>query len=73
MDKVQENRVRRSAKRVGLVLERSRSRDPRTLEYGHYRLVDAKQKLAVYGTRPVDFSATLNECEDFLAAYKQTP
>jgi hypothetical protein len=39
--KVRENRIRNAARRQGLTLARSRTRDPRGLDYGTYRLGDA--------------------------------
>lgn len=39
--KVFENRLRRAAKRQGLELVKSRSRDPRAVDYGGYMLVNA--------------------------------
>jgi hypothetical protein len=42
MDKVAENRVRRSAARQGLRLEKCRARDPHAIGYATYRLVDAR-------------------------------
>ena len=48
--KVLENRLRRSAARQGLQLEKSRARDPRAIGYGTYHLVDiATDTLAAYG------------------------
>ncbi|MBY0287495.1 MAG: hypothetical protein K2X52_10135 [Mycobacteriaceae bacterium] len=48
--KVLENRLRRSADRQGLRLEKSRSRDPRATDYGTYHLVDASTSgLVAYG------------------------
>jgi hypothetical protein len=38
--KVQENRLRRMAERQGMMLVKSRRRDPRALDYGLYVLVD---------------------------------
>ncbi len=40
-DKVRENRLRRMALRQGLVLRKSRRRDPRSIDYGLFWL-DAK-------------------------------
>jgi hypothetical protein len=42
MDKVRENKLRRMAERQGLRLQKSRRRDPRALDFGTYRLVDAE-------------------------------
>ncbi len=39
--KVRENRLRNAARRQGLTLSRSRSRDPLALDFGTYRLTDA--------------------------------
>ena len=39
--KVLENRLRRAAKRQGLLLEKSRRRDLRAIDYGLYALLDA--------------------------------
>ncbi len=44
-EKVRENRLRRMAERRGLVLTRSRRRDPLALDYGLYRLLRAKRVL----------------------------
>ena len=38
--KVTENRLRRAAQRQGLGLAKSRTRDPRALDYGRYQLYD---------------------------------
>jgi hypothetical protein len=38
--KVRENRLRRMADRQGLRLVKSRSRDPRAVDYGLYALID---------------------------------
>ncbi len=39
-EKVRENRLRRMAERQGLVLAKSRRRDPRAWDYGTYMLLD---------------------------------
>jgi hypothetical protein len=39
-DKARENRLRDAAERRGLLLSKSRMRDPGGLTYGHYRLED---------------------------------
>jgi hypothetical protein len=39
-DKVRENRVRATARRRGMQLEKNRVRDPRAIGYGTYRLTD---------------------------------
>jgi hypothetical protein len=40
-EKVLENRLRRAAKRQGLLLEKSRRRDPKAIDHGLYALLDA--------------------------------
>ena len=40
VDKTRETRLRRTADRQGMRLERSRRRDPRAVDYGRYWLVD---------------------------------
>ncbi|MBN1527970.1 MAG: hypothetical protein JW895_02855 [Thermoleophilaceae bacterium] len=40
-EKVRENRLRRAAKRQGLELHKSRTRDPRALDYGRWWLTSA--------------------------------
>ena len=37
-----ENKVRRAAKRQGLEFVKSRTRDPRALDYGRHQLVDGR-------------------------------
>ena len=51
-DKVRENRLRRMAKRQGLVLEKSRTRDLRALDYRKYSicLEDVDPFVQRYGT-----------------------
>jgi hypothetical protein len=39
-EKVRENRLRRMAERQGLVLHKSRRRDPLALDYGRWTIVD---------------------------------
>jgi hypothetical protein len=50
--KVAENRARRMAERQGLRLAKSRRRDPRSVDYGSYMLVDAATSgVIAYGLR----------------------
>jgi hypothetical protein len=44
-DKVRENRLRRLAKRRGLVLSKVRRRDPRAWDYGLYYVCDTRNRL----------------------------
>lgn len=68
MTKTEENRLRRSAARQGLRLERCRYRDPRALGYGTYRLVDSTtyEFVATGRQSGTDYGLTLNEIDSFL-------
>lgn len=78
-DKVRENRARRAADRQGLMLVKSRRRDPRAEDFGLYVLVNDSAGNH-YGRRggQAAFSAfldgegmTLDQVEDELAATAQ--
>jgi hypothetical protein len=60
--KVRENRLRRMAERQGLEFHKSRTRDPRALDYGGHWLTDEKGKIRVGGRN----GATLDTIEAFL-------
>jgi hypothetical protein len=61
--KVRENRLRRMAERQGLVLHKSRRRDPRAIDHGLYWLVDEAHRAAIVrSTR----GATLDAIESYL-------
>jgi hypothetical protein len=45
--KVAENKLRRAADRQGLRLEKSRSRDPRAIDYGLFALIDIRKGEAI--------------------------
>jgi hypothetical protein len=71
-DKVRENRVRRMAARQGLQLIKSRTRDPRALDYGSYMLLDG-DRVVLGGTRRKlgrkfrrGMAVSLDEVEAFL-------
>lgn len=63
-DKVRENRLRRMAARQGLILKKSRRRDPRASDYGFYRLVDRERNALVGG----DDRLTLDLVEEMLTS-----
>ena len=48
-EKVRENRLRRMAQRQGLILQKSRRRDPRAPDFGTYWLVDRNYNTIVAG------------------------
>ena len=69
MDKVRENKARRSATRQGLVLEKSRRRDERASGYGLYglRMLDNGGMVNPCGTYDIH-SWTLDEVEQYLTS-----
>ena len=66
--RVRENRVRRAADRQGYRLEKSRSRDPRAVDYGLYALIDVQTGGAVNPAIAQRWvcSWDLDDVEDFL-------
>ncbi len=67
-EKVRENRLRRLAVRRGLLLMKTRRRDPRAYDFGGFKLVDFNNNV-VAGSKPMDFSLDLDGVEKFLADY----
>ena len=64
-EKVRENRLRRMAERQGFALHKSRRRDPRALDYGHWLMVDTTDRgRTVAGDQAG--SMTLDDVEAFL-------
>jgi hypothetical protein len=64
-DKIRENRLRRMAGRQGLVVKKSRRRDPHALDYGIYYVADASTNLLHKGPYRDGF-ADLDDLEAFL-------
>ena len=64
VDKVRENRVRRWAKRLGLVLQRSRARLPAINDRGLYQVRDADSGAVVAGMK---FDISLDDVAQLLA------
>lgn len=62
-EKVRENRLRRMAARQGLVLKKSRRRDPRAFDYGNYWLTDKKTGFLVAGG---EWGINLDEVQNWL-------
>ena len=58
-DKIRENRLRRAAQRQGLVLVKSRRRDPRATDYGRYWLASP-------GSSPTGQGLSLDDIETSL-------
>lgn len=61
-DKIRENRLRRMADRQGLVLQKSRLRDPHAIGYGTYQLVSAGTDAAV-AAEPRGYGLSLDQIE----------
>jgi hypothetical protein len=69
-EKVRENRARRAAARQGLVLTKSRRRDPRALDYGVYWVAQATAPGGGWRSEDVispERGMTIDEVEKFLA------
>lgn len=58
---VHENKLRRMADRQGLMLQKSRRRDPRAVDFGTYQLVDKATNAIVAGER-----MSIEEVENYL-------
>lgn len=65
--KVRENRLRRIAARRGLILRKTRRRDPGAMDYGMYCLVTVQGDTEICGL------ARLERIEEFLAGYDARP
>lgn len=63
--KVRENRLRRMAERRGFILEKSRRRDKRAVDYGRYRLLVNHRDLDEHA-QTTPFAQTLDEIETYL-------
>jgi hypothetical protein len=77
--KSHENHVRRAAARQGLVLAKSRTRNPRAYDYGTYGLVCVtapgghwRSRWLVAGDQNTDYGLTLDEVEEALAEYARS-
>ena len=67
MTKVRENRLRRKARRQGLMLSKSRRRDPDALDYGLYSIINPHHGGAIHTHGVIsEYSLTLDEVEDLL-------
>ncbi|WP_142391427.1 hypothetical protein [Mycobacterium sp. ENV421] len=67
--KVLENKLRRSATRQGLRLEKSRVRDPRAVDYSTYQLVDVAANTIVSSGNQDGYGLGLHEIARALAEY----
>ena len=72
--KIQENRVRRIAKRRGFILKRSRRRDPQALDYDRYWLLDGRTGFLAYPKYPepaAEWGVELDDVEEWLTHYQR--
>ena len=65
-DLKREARLRRVAAGLGLALRKSRTRDPRRMDFGLYRIVNVERDYVVAGGFPYGYSLTLDAVEDVL-------
>lgn len=65
-DKVRENRLRRMADRQRVVIHKSRTRDPRAVDYGGFMIIDGDSNSVLIGGDPYPYSATLDDIEAWL-------
>ena len=68
-EKVHENKLRRMAQRQGLILQKSRRRDPNAHGYGLYALIDAGTGGVVHPAAPWGpHTMTLDDVENWLTS-----
>lgn len=65
-DKVREDRLRRAARRQGLILEKSRRRDPRATDFGAFRIVNEQTSAVVASGADGGFGLNLDQVEEHL-------
>jgi hypothetical protein len=68
-----EARLRRLATRMGLALQKSRTRDPNMMDFGCYRIVNAQTGKPVAGTYPFAYSLDLQRAEEALKDLQENP
>ncbi len=66
MMSLQESKVRLTAKRLGLTLQKSRVRNEMAPSFGNHRLPDAFDNRVVFVAHPFDHSMQLDEVEKWL-------
>jgi hypothetical protein len=65
-EKSQYERLRNKALRQGLILRRSRRRDPRSLGYGTYGLYDAVTEKVQHGDELTRYGLSLSDVDQIL-------
>jgi len=68
-EKTREDRLRHLARRKGLRLVKSRSRNPETVGFGHYKIIDPDRNWVVAGTgNGSEPLFNLDDVEEYLTA-----
>ena len=63
-----EARLRRRLHKCGLHLVKSRARNPELPSFGGYAVLDLSTNCGIFGYWPHEFSASLEEVEEWLAS-----
>jgi hypothetical protein len=69
-EKVRENQLRRKAVRMGVVVKKSRRRDPQAPHYGTYAIVDPNRNSLLAGDAQTGYGMSLDEVESWLRAHE---
>ncbi len=72
-DRRREARLRRAAAGMGLALRKSRTREPRRMDFGCYRIVDGRTGRVLAGTFPYAYSLSLDAVEEALGDLLDNP
>jgi len=62
-EKVRENRIRRQLKRMGIILKKSRARDPHARGYEGYALIDEDFGIVIAGAKRWAYDMSLDDVE----------
>jgi len=64
--KQRETQLRRVAAGMGLVVRKSRARDPERMDFGRYRVEDVKNDCVVAGRFPYGYTLSLDDVDEVL-------
>lgn len=67
-DKIREKRLRNAAKRQGYDITKSRTRDPRALDYGGWMVIDPRSNSIEAGGMGDGFQMSIDEVEKWLTS-----
>ena len=72
--KTDENLLRRAASRQGLILSKTRRRDPRAIDFGRYALLDRSSGAPVHPDGAISvFALTIDDVRERIATPEETP